>query len=181
MLAIHIRFNALSCGRREVFCLLWHNFLLLGIIHHSFGERVLRECLNGSCCTQEGIFQHTGRRQNIRHNGMTLCQRACFIQNNGINFMCNFQTFCGFYQNPIFRTLACADHDCRRRCQTQCAGAGDHQNRNTNRKGKGEGLTDKHPHDRCDNGNRDDGRDENAADLICQLGNGCLRGTRFLN
>ena len=52
---------------------------------------------------------------------------------------------------------------------------------NTNRKGKGEGLTDKHPHDRCDNGNRDDGRDENAADLICQLGNGCLRGTRFLN
>ena len=181
MCSVDIRLNALSCGCREVFCLREVNFLLLGVTQHSLGERMLRKRLDRSGGTQEGVFQHMGCRQNVRHNGVSLRQCPCFVQNHCVNLVCNLQAFGGFHQNPVFCTLACANHDGCRCCQAQGAGAGDNQNGNPDGKGEGEGLPKQQPNQSRKSGNRDNHRHKNAAHGICQLCNRCLGCTCLLN
>ena len=73
-------------------------------------------------------------------------------------------------QHAVFRTYTRADHDCDRRCQSQCARARDNQHRNRACERKARRFADQQPDDCCHERNTHNDRHEHACHLIRQLG-----------
>ena len=80
------------------------------------------------------------------------------------------QTDGGLEQDPVLCADAVADHDGHRSRQTQGAGAGDDQHRDPALQSIGERPTKQDPDRRGNHGNGDHGRNEDAGDLVRQLG-----------
>ena len=128
----------------------------------------------GSRIGQQLLLRDSLRRQNVRHDGFSLCDRPGLVKGDDLHIAGLLQRFRGLIENAVFRSHAAADHDGDRGRETQSAGAADDQDRNAAREGKADGaVQDKQPEKGHDQGDRDDCRNKDARDRIRQL---CDRG-----
>ena len=152
--------------------------LLLGAAENGACQRVLALTLQQIGQAHQFIRAYTLGRQDIRHPGLARGDRARLVQRHNLDAPGFLQGCGGLKQNAILRAQAVAYHDGYRRCQTQRAGAADHQHRNAARQRIANALAQQQPHkgSHCCNG--DHRGHKYARHLIGNLGNGGLGGRR---
>ena len=96
---------------------------------------------------------------------------AGLIHDNHIYTVGSLQSFCGFNEDAVRCASAGAYHDGSRSCQSQSAGAGDHQYRYCDGHGELKGRAANQPHHHSKQSDTNDYRDKNSSHLIRQLGN----------
>ncbi len=122
-------------------------------------------------CQPENLS--SGRRGNgdyIGYLGLALGQSACLIQQHCSYLVRPFQCLTTADKNAVLGSLASADHDRRRCCQSQGAGTGNNEHGDKIKEGKGEGGSWPHevPDYESSDGNANHYRHEVAGDDISQ-------------
>ena len=112
---------------------------------------------------------------------MTHCQGTGFIESDDVDPMGEFQGLCILDQNAIFGGHARTGHDRRWRCQTECAGAGNHQHRHGMDQSLLKGMARQPPSAQRQGCQHHNHRDKHAADPIDQALNRCLGSLRILH
>ncbi len=99
---------------------------------------------------------------------LSLGDRSCFIQYDGIHMMCRLQSFSRFNKNAVFGAFSGSDHDCDGCCQTERTGTGDHEDADAKRKRGFKSGAGKHPDGDRDQGDQDDDGNKYTRHLIGQ-------------
>ena len=147
------------------------NAALARLLHDGAGERMLGLRFHGSRRAEKLFCCHRAEGNDIGDLGRTLCDRAGFVENNGVDLVQKLQTFGALDEDALLGGFAGADHDRHGRCQTQRAGARDHEHGDADGERKTHTLMpDEVPSKRRDERDGDDHGNENPADLVGKLG-----------
>ena len=123
---------------------------------------------------QQLILRHARRGQQVRDLRLALRDGAGLIQRDDLDAPGRFQRSGRFEQDAMLCANAVADHDGHRRGKAEGARAADDEHGNGARQRIAHGLADKHPDNKRDKRNADDGRDEHTGDAVGHLRNGGL-------
>ena len=127
----------------------------------------------------EGLFVPPG----IQHLGLAFGQRSCFIKDDGIDMAQVLQGRSVADKNVLLRALADTHHQSRRRRQSQCTRASNHQDRNRREQSVREHRRPAHdqPHDKRQQRDADHHGDEDGTDFIDDALHRSLTALRLLH
>ena len=120
------------------------------------------------------ILRDAAVTRQVGHHRLALGDGAGLIHDHHIDAVGRFQSLCGLDQNAVGRAPAGAYHDGSRSCQSQSAGAGDHQYRYRDGHGELKGRAADQPYRHCKKGDTDDDWNKDPSHLVGQLGDGGL-------
>ncbi len=156
--------------------------LLLCQRRDGFGQGMLAAGFNGCRQLQKGIcVQIRIHQHDVLYRRLAGCDRAGFVQHNGVHFMQRFQRLGRFHQNAVFRGFPGTDHDRHRRCQPQGTGAGNDQHADGRREGEGKVFSSHQPDNQRHQGNANDHRHKHTGDFVGEPGNGRLGAAGFIH
>ena len=112
---------------------------------------------------------------------LSLGQGARFVHDHRVHMMEHLQRLRRTDQNAEFRAAPGADHNGHRSCQTQRAGAGDHQYGNSRRQRERQLSARQHPGGKGQQGNADDHGHEHPRHFVGQTGDGRLGAAGLLH
>jgi hypothetical protein len=127
------------------------------------------------------VAAHRTEGDNVGQLRCALCDRAGFVQHHRVQSAGSFKMLAALEENAVFRPLAGADHNGGGRRKAERAGAGDDEHRYRADKSPCKIAGRDKPYAEGDNGDADDGRHENARDLVGDLLDGRLGALRVLN
>ena len=149
---------------------------LLAALHDGAGQRVLALLLQGQGEAHELVLAHALGGYDIRDLRLARGDGAGLVEGDDVHLARFLQGGRGLEQDTVFRAHAVADHDGDGRRKAQRAGAADDQHGDAAGQGVAEALAYEQPHDGGDHRDGDDGGDEDAGDLVSDLGDGGLGG-----
>ena len=88
---------------------------------------MLAVLFHAGCGLEQGFLCLSSHRNTLRERAAALCQRARFIDHNGIYFFESFEHRSILDKHPFLGTATNADHDRQRRGEPQSAWAGNDQ------------------------------------------------------
>ena len=144
---------------------------LLRLGHDGLGKRMLGELFERRG-DGEKFVPADAAVDDVGDDGLALRDGAGLVEHDGVDAVRRLKRFGRLDEDAVHRAAARADHDGRRRGETQRAGAADDENGNTDGQRKFHAVARQQPCCRRDDGDRDDDGDEHAADLIGELGDG---------
>ena len=116
---------------------------------------------------QKLFFCYAGCRRKIRQARRPFRNRSGLVKHHDLRLAELFQRFACLEQNTVLCAEAVSDHDCNRRCESECTGTGNHENRDCPLQCKGEvPMSDNEPAEKYQRRNSDHCRYENARNPV---------------
>ena len=132
---------------------------------------MLAGSLNCACHREKLLRLDSLSANNVHNTRLSRGDSACFIESDDFCSACKLKSLGIFEQNASFCANTASNHYGNRGCESESAGTAYNQNRNCLGQSRLEITIENHPACKCNQGNTDYHRHENARNSICNLCN----------